>query len=110
MGRMSESSQHEAGWVLVDEVINAFKARHPRAWIAFINSMEQERRELLDPRFATGKDKRLGTRRTASFPYDPNGFSILDGVLKVRPDILKDDKVWREFLYRHPEFRLPEKL
>lgn len=102
-------SMHADSWWLIDELIKSFIASNPNAWASFNAEMTTIRATRANPKFADSQNKNSAHRWAASFPNGENGINLLDAILKLDRDILKDKHKWAELLRRYPAFRVPEK-
>lgn len=101
-------------WHWADAVITAFMEAHPLLWRAFVAEQGLERAALNDPKFGrsdmTLRNDNYDFRKTATFPVDFEGNSMLTNLLKFYPDLMKNKRRWRAFLRRYPVFSITEQL
>ncbi|OPZ94742.1 MAG: hypothetical protein BWY74_00353 [Firmicutes bacterium ADurb.Bin419] len=95
--------------MLCKDALKAFQQSHPEIWIDFCESIKAERRQLFDPEYGRGRDKRGGQRFRATFPSDYKGNSILDMFIHYVPDLLKNKRKFNHFLEEFPEFKIAQK-
>lgn len=106
----------EAQWLMVEQAINAFAAKYPHVWKAFIRDTDRMRdssNKYAEMKTESGKKMPTERRWTATFPSanltDPNGtieVDRLDAVLEgIIPALCHKDSVnFAPFLKRFPIF------
>ena len=98
-------------WGMIDLAVEAFKRAYPAEMRKFVRQnkgMRTKFQESWDPVM-----RNIAWRNTLSFPIARNPLNEDDDCLlpilkRIMPELLKDDRTYREFCRRHPEFLVPE--
>jgi hypothetical protein len=84
-------------WVKVDQIIENYKKKYPKRWSAFVNGMNELRKQDMD--------NKAKFRLSAKFPTYPDNTDISEAIMKVIPTFIQSDYVWKKFLKKYPEFK-----
>lgn len=103
----------DSQWEMVSASINAFAARYPAHWHAFVQDQTKDKdftNKFAEGKSATGKKMRSEFRKTACFPtiVNVNG-DVVDSLLPVLEGIIpalthKDSVNYVPFLKKYPLF------
>lgn len=92
-------------WVVIDEVVKAFRDRYPKEWKSYLVRVEEIRETRENPKYADNKKE--GLRYLVDYPEWIG--NVVRGLYS--PDELSMDKKFMvEFAKRYPIFKVPEHL
>lgn len=99
---------------IIEEIIQIWIKRHPQEWRDFKFAIMEARKELKDPKFAEGSDKRV--RKIGMFPGETKWRGKPDNLMltiqNILPTLFKKESqaIRAEFFRRFGVFRVAEKI